>query len=61
MLQVTDITAAEVKVLLDKAEPLILVDVRTDEEQAVRWAPAFMSLTSCVRVQVRTSMESRRP
>ena len=31
----TDITAAEVKGLLDKAEPLILVDVRTDEEQAV--------------------------
>ena len=34
--QVTDITAAEVKLLLDKGEPIILVDVRTDEEQSVR-------------------------
>ena len=33
--QVTDISAAEVKALLDKAEPVILVDVRTDEEQEV--------------------------
>ena len=33
--QVMDITAAEVKVLLVKAEPIVLVDVRTDEEQSV--------------------------
>ena len=35
-LQVHDISAADVKVLLDKQEPLLFVDVRTQEEQQVR-------------------------
>ena len=30
-----DITAAEVKVLLEQGDPVILVDVRTDEEHSV--------------------------
>ena len=31
-----DISAPDVKVLLDKQEPLLFVDVRTQEEQQVR-------------------------